>query len=89
VNLGISGDELKSTENHVIPYTLYLGEAKTTMIKQGYPSGNQPSDTFPTPSQLTQLYTTTAPVYLTIPGSVSDYPAGAYTGTITFTLGAK
>ena len=88
VTLGISGDELKSTENHVIPYTLYLGEAKTTMIKQGIL--RQPTLGYvPDPSQLTQLYTTTAPVYLTIPGSVSDYPAGAYTGTITFTLGAK
>ncbi len=87
VNLGISGDELKSTENNVIPYTLTLGASTT--IKVGYAEDNNPEGTIPTPSQFTQLTTTTAEVHLTIPGSVSDYPAGAYTGTITFTLGAK
>lgn len=88
VTLGIIGSELKSTENNVIPYTLTLGASTT--IKVGYDDeDNNPEGTIPTPSQFTQLTTTTAPVHLTIPGSVSDYPAGSYTGTITFTLGAK
>lgn len=87
VTLGIVGSELKSTENNVIPYTLTLGASTT--IKVGYAEDNNPEGTIPTPSQFTQLTTTTAEVHLTIPGSVSDYPAGAYTGTITFTLGAK
>lgn len=91
VNLGIVGEELESNEGHYIPYTLTLGDVETTTatIKLGYPSGNKPSDKILTPSPLTQLHTTIAEVYLTIPGNVRNYPAGSYTGTITFTLGAK
>jgi len=89
VNLGIIGGELTNDEGNVIPYTLVLGESEPIKVGYEYPTVNNPSTTIPTPSPLAHLYTTTAPVYLTIPGNVKNYPAGSYTGTITFTLKTK
>ncbi|MFA7560113.1 MAG: hypothetical protein WCY61_05240, partial [Sphaerochaeta sp.] len=90
VNLGISGQELISASGNIIPYTLSMGVNKDTVIKIGYGGeDNQSTGVINTPSPITQLYSTVKPIFLTVLGDPTQYPAGAYSGTITFTLGAN
>ena len=97
VYVSMNGDELKNQTNnsHVIPYTLYYGNAFSTnsvYFKKGYGSDNSTNPVIIVDYQTgTPMVAVSNPLKIVIDNgnTTSDsYPAGSYKATITFTLTA-